>query len=163
MSELVVIGDTRREAPEDFKQKLRAFDPDLLVTYDVRRHRWKIEQCVLHLAPGAEHSHVCDRVYVWLLQTDEGDYLSLENWDGIRDKLRSIDTRAQGYAPDEKGLERYRADSAYKTELAQRKRESDMAQVPRLYWKDNWLTHNRLIRQLDKHGIDVLLDSTGKA
>lgn len=163
MGSLVVVGDVSRTPPEDFKAKLRAFDPDLVITYDLRRQRWKIEQCVVHWAPGVEHSHVCDRVYVWLVQSPEGDYLSLDNWELIREKLRSIDTRAQGYSPDEKGLERYRADRAYEGELAERKRESDMAQVPRLYWKDNWLTRNRLIRQLDKHGIDVLLDSTGKA
>jgi hypothetical protein len=162
MGELLVVGDVHRVAPEDFKARLRAFDPDLLVTYDLRRHRWKIEQCVLHLAPGAEHSHVCDRVYVWLVQSSEGDFVGLDNWDRIREQLRSMDTRAQGFSPDEKGLERYRAALAYEGERAREKRESEMRKLPGLMWRDNKLTRNRLIRELDKHGITALLDSTGR-
>jgi hypothetical protein len=162
MGELLIVGDTQREAPEEFKRKLRAFDPDLLVAYDLRRHRWKIEQCVRHLAPGVEHSHVCDRVYVWLVQTPEGDYLGLDNWEGIREKLCAMDTRAQGFSPDEKGLERYRAELTYEEERARQKRNEEMAKVPGLMWRDNKLTRNRLIRLLDKHGIEVLLDSSSR-
>jgi len=163
MGEVVVVGDLNRTAPEDFKAKLRAFDPDLLVLYDVRRRCWKIEQCIRHLAPTAEHSHICDRIYVWLVRTPEGDFLGLDdNWDWIREQLCAMDTRAQGFSPDAKGLERYRAALTYEGECAREKREAEMRKIPGLYWRDNWLTRNRLIRQLDKHGIDVLLDSRGR-
>lgn len=154
---LVTVGAAvMREVPEGFLARLREFDPALTAAWNARRQRFVIEQCVKHHAPTEHHTHVCERVYVWLVQTEDGPgggFLSLDNVDHILRKLASIDLRRQGYGPEDHG--RFCSDRQYELEKEREKAESAAKELPRLARKDNWLSMNRAMLLLEKHGLRV--------
>lgn len=151
----LIVNDGPKTAPADFLIRLAAFDPTLYVEYNPRRHRWVIEQCTEHFAPGIEHTHVCRRIYVWLVQDPESNYLSLDHAERIFEELARRDTRRAGYAPGPEGLKKFITDADYELERDRQKRESEMAKQPRLARKDNWLSMNRVKRLLERHSLRV--------
>jgi hypothetical protein len=152
MSELLV-NDGPRTAPAEFVERLRTFDPTLYIEYNPRRHRWVIEQCTQHFAPTAEHTHVCRRIYVWLVQDPEENYLSLDHADRIFEELARRDTERAGYAPGPKGLEQFIGDADYQLQRDGEKRESAIAALPKLARKDSRVSMNRCKLLLEKHSL----------
>ena len=152
MSE-IIVKDGPKTAPESFLKCLKAFDPSLYVEYNPIRHRWVIEQCIEHFAPTAQHSHVCRRIYVWLLEDPEGNYLGLEHVDRIFEELARRDTTRAGYEPGPEGLKKFIADADYALKRDQEKRDAQMKELPRLCRKDNWLSMSRLKLMLQKHSL----------
>lgn len=86
--------------PDSFRRQLRQYDPSLLVAWNEIKKRFVIEQCVKHLSPGPEHSHICDRLFVALAQDDEGVMLPLG--DKMMDKIKAADVTRAGYGPNDK-------------------------------------------------------------
>lgn len=83
--------------PEKFLSDLKALDPTLLVRWNDRRRRFVIEQCTRHNA-GPEHTHLCERIYVLLVQDPEGGMMGLHS--GVLDTIRARDVTKAGYGPD---------------------------------------------------------------
>ncbi len=92
-----LVGSGAPRASEEFQTRLRRFDPTLLVSWNPRRGKWVIEQCVGHHG-GAGHSHLCERIYVWMVQTEKGDPMPLG--DHVLQKLASIDNAKRGFGPE---------------------------------------------------------------
>src|SRR6266404_5611701 len=81
-----IIGDNGIRTPDPaFVARLRDFDKDLIVFWNKLKKRWVVEQCFRH-AGGSEHSHLCQRKYVWLVQDADGDMMPL--CDKVFDELR---------------------------------------------------------------------------
>jgi hypothetical protein len=98
----IVLPGQSSEAPaipESFREQLRQYNPTLLVAWNHIKKRFAIEQCVKHLSPGPEHSHVCDRLFVVLAQDDEGVMLPLG--DAVMNKIKAADVSRAGYGPDD--------------------------------------------------------------
>ncbi len=129
MNRIVIVGESTPSEPVEFKARLRRFDASLTVSWNRLRRRWVIEQCVEHLSPTREHTHICRRVYVWLVQGDAGEMLPLG--EHVFAKLAAMDTWRQGYGPEPKHLERWRRDRADEDEKAREKQEEKMAEVVR--------------------------------
>ena len=151
----LICNDGPRTAPAEFLTRLATFDPTLYVEYNPKRHRWVIEQCVEHFAAGTAHTHICRRIYVWLVQDPDGNYLSLDHADRIFEELARRDTQRAGYAPTPEGLKKFLADADYGLQREHEKIDSEIAKQPKLARKDNWLSMNRLKLMLDKHGLPV--------
>ena len=153
---LIVVGDAiDRVASPDFIRRLREFDPDLTVFWHKPKQRWIIEQCIEHLAPTAEHAHVCRRVYVLLVQGDNREYLGLDHADRIFEKLRLIDTRRQGYEPGPAGLEKWKQQQRDERRYEDEKREAAIRELPKQARADNWLSMNRAKLLLDRHSLKL--------
>jgi hypothetical protein len=98
-----------QEAPEWFYKKLQSvLGKDLHVEWNHRRGRWVVEQCVQHYAPTEKHSHVCSRVYVWLVQGDGSEFMPLG--DRVIEYLQSIETTRK-YGTGEAALSRFLQES----------------------------------------------------
>ena len=83
-----VIGEQTPSFPDDFNRRLQAFDRDLWITWHLppnlrqKPGRWKIEMCSRHHADSwpdgrPRHSHLCQRVYVMVVQDEDGTPLPL--------------------------------------------------------------------------------------
>lgn len=94
--------------PESFERQLRALDPTLLVRWNGKRMRFVIEQCVGHHANGPQHSHLCERIYVFLVQDPEGAMMPLG--EVVITKIRARDVTRAGYGPED--LHRWTAERA---------------------------------------------------
>ena len=109
----IVLPGASSEAPavpEGFREKLRQYDPSLLVSWNTFRKRFVIEQCIQHLAPTAEHTHICRRIYVLLVQDGEGCMMPLG--EKVMEMIAARDTQKAGYGPND--LARFIADSRKK-------------------------------------------------
>lgn len=101
INRIVLPGQTSEgpAIPESFVRQLRQYDPTLLVAWNQIKKRHVIEQCVRHLSPGPEHSHLCDRNFVVMAQDDEGVMLPLG--DAVIDKIKAADVSRAGFGPDD--------------------------------------------------------------
>jgi hypothetical protein len=101
INRIVLPGQTLEgpAIPESFLLQLRQYDPSLLVAWNQIKKRFVIEQCVQHLSPGPEHSHVCNRNFVVMAQDDEGVMLPLG--DAVMDKIKAADVSRAGFGPDD--------------------------------------------------------------
>lgn len=133
--------------PTEFLKRLEAFDPTLTVVWNTRKGCWVIEQCIEHLAAGRAHTHLCRRIYVWLMPQG----MVLENDAAIFEELARRDTRRAGYEPGPKGLEAFKADMEYLRQRDEAKREAALVELPRLARKDNFLSMNRAQLLIEKH------------
>ena len=68
---IIMVGNDRPNISEDFLKKLKAFDPDLCVSWLPTPHRFIIEQCVAHDHSRSGHSRLCRKSYVWMVQDEE--------------------------------------------------------------------------------------------
>ena len=133
---------------DSFVKSLQSiFTPDLCVSWNERKQRYVIEQCIEHQGSSfpnpegvVEHSHLCRRIYVWLVRDEEnGDcYMPLSQ--RVIEKLHEMETyRKYGTGPD--ALRRFREESArFDADQAQRQREQ--AHETMQYAK----RHNRISR-----------------
>jgi len=82
---------------ESFKAQLRSYDPTLCVMWNSKKMRFVVQQCVEHHAPGGEHTHLCQRIYVLLAQASDGTMLPLG--DTVMNAIRARDVTKAGYGP----------------------------------------------------------------
>lgn len=111
----IVLPGEETEAPavpDSFREMLRKYDPDLFVTWNTARKRFVIEQCVRHLSGRPEHTHLCQRNYVVIVQDDEGCMVSLG--EKVIQMIAERDNARKGFGPGD--LERF---------LAERRNERD--------------------------------------
>lgn len=95
-----VCGQGVPSFPEEFNTKLQELDKDLWIVWHhpptwpaSRCGVWKIEMCIRHFAgdwPNGKpkHDHSCQRIYVMMVQDDEGTPLPLG--DHVLEKLRAM-------------------------------------------------------------------------
>lgn len=101
---------------EKFLSDLKAYDPTLLVRWNSRKMRFTIEQCTHHHSPTAEHSHLCERIYVLLVEDAEKCMMPLGG--AVIEKIKARDVTKAGYGPGD--LRRFLADA---NELERKARE----------------------------------------
>lgn len=85
--------------PEKFLHDLKELDPSLLVRWNNRKMRFVVEQCTHHHATGSEHSHLCERIYVLLVQDPEGAMMGLHS--GVLETIKARDVTKAGYGPSD--------------------------------------------------------------
>lgn len=105
---LVTDDFTGPSVPENFLRNLQTYDPSLLVRWNHKKMRFVIEQCTRHYAQGVGHNHLCERIYVMLVQDPDGCMMSLG--DAVIEQIKKRDVTKQGYGPE--GLARWTADRA---------------------------------------------------
>lgn len=157
-----VLGDQTPSFPEDFNRRLQAFDKDLLVAWHLPPHmrhkpgRWKIEMCVQHHAgelwPDGriKHSHLCQRVYVWMVQDDEGTPLPLG--DHVLDKLREMRAYSESFGGQtERGRRNFIEHSNQLDQELAAKREAAAEDVREHNRRFNSPQFNRLMDLVARH------------
>lgn len=98
----IVLPGEQTEAPaipESFREMLRKYDPDLLISWNTFRKRFVIEQCVQHLSGRPEHTHICRRNYVVIVQDGEGSMVPLG--EGVIQMIAERDNQRRGYGPQD--------------------------------------------------------------
>lgn len=155
MSTIAIIGDSMPSLPTEFQRRLTAFDKDLIVVwhkspYSKKPGRWKIEQCIQH--NGVEHSHLCRRTYVMMVEDSEHTPLPLG--DHVFQKLGEMRQNSESYGGQtERGLKNFlQASDGLDQKLAE-KREADAVEVVRLSAKDNRLAWNRVWQLIERHDL----------
>ena len=134
-SSIVVVGDPSPSFPEDFNRRLQAFDKDLWITWHKspasrKPGCWKIEMCVEHngryrVNAMPEHDHLCRRIYVMMVQDEEGTPMPLG--DHVFAKLGEMRANCDSFGgPTERGLKNFKqySDSLDKELAEKRERES---------------------------------------
>lgn len=129
------MGDSIPSVPEEFQKRLQKFDPDLYIVWHKspvtkQPGRWKIERCTRHRPDGGPHNHICVRVYILMVQDEEGDPMPLG--EHVFDKLREMRANWEALGGDtERGVRNALALSdSIEQELAA-KREADSEDVKR--------------------------------
>lgn len=143
------------DVSDEFLRHLRNIDPTLLVSWNPRRERHQIEQCIGRCQGKMEsgifkHFHTCDRIFVWLVESEDGTRLPLG--DKVLDKLKSMDTsRKYGVGPD--ALAKYQKDSAEEERKRAEKIAADTREIARLSTKDNKRQFKRVIDLIRRHDV----------
>ncbi len=148
---ITVIGDAIPAAPETFLRRMRQLDPSLHLSWNGRKHKWLIEQCIEHHAAGALHDHTCRRVYVYLVQAENGDPMPLS--ERVLDKLKEIDTQRQGYGPDR--LEAWRRDRMNEQLELEARRNEEMRDAIRHSSRYNRRQLLRAVTLMGRHDLRV--------
>jgi hypothetical protein len=148
--------DDRAPSQEFLKRLQTTFGRDLHVTWHVKKRRFVIEQCVQHHAnpdPNENgilvHTHVCNRIYVWLVRDEATDeYMPLG--DRVIAKLQEMETyRKYGTGPE--ALARFRAESAaFDRDQAQKQKE-DAHSVFEYLKRHNRIVRNKLKLMMARH------------
>jgi hypothetical protein len=152
-----VVGDATPSFPEDFARRLKAFDPDLIITWHHpptwpkhRRGVWKIERCDAHRSDGGQHSHLCHRVYILMCQDSDGTPMPLGEW--VFEKLREMRANWEAFGGDtERGIRNALAESDRIEQEMQQKREAAAEDVKRYNRKDKRVQVNRLVHLVQQH------------
>lgn len=153
-----LMGDQTPSYPEDFQRRLQAFDQDLYLSWHQpptrKPGRWKIEQCVLHSGSfypdgRPRHDHLCQRIYVMMVQDDELVPLPLSEhvFEELR-KRRSNVERLGG--PTERGLRNFVQESTNIDQELAAKREAASEDVKQHNRRFNRLGLNRLIHLIQQ-------------
>jgi len=162
MAIILTDADNAPSQPKDFERKLQAFDKDLLVLWHKPPHWkksrpgvWKIEQCIEHLsgkfrANGTpEHTHVCRRIYVTVIQDDDGTPMPLG--DHVIEKLKAMRAYSESFGQGERGLRNFIAHSNSIDEEQESKRAAAREDIMRHNRKFNRLTMNRAFDLIQRH------------
>ena len=157
-----VLGDSTPSFPEEFNRRLQAFDRDLLVVWHLSpfvRNKpgcWKIEQCVRHHAGETwsdgriKHSHLCHRIYVWMVQDSEGTPLPLG--DHVINKIQEMRANSESFGgATEQGLRNFREHSARIDAELEQKREIATADITEHNRKFNRRQFNTLADLVQRH------------
>lgn len=106
-SGIQVCGSETPSFPEAFNRKLQELDPDLWVVWHhpptwpaTRSGVWKIEQCIKHNGGyrgngKPEHTHVCQRIYVLMVQDEDGTPQPLG--EHVLNKLREMRANSESF------------------------------------------------------------------
>lgn len=157
-----VLGDQTPSFPEEFNRRLQAFDKDLIVVWHLPPHmrtkagRWKIEMCTRHHAgelwPDGriKHSHLCQRVYVWMVQDSEGTPMPLG--DHVLDKVREMRANSERLGGQtERGLRNFIQESNSIDEELAAKREAATDDVRAHNRRFNGPQFNKLMDLVARH------------
>lgn len=147
-----ILGDGTPTFPEEFQRRLQAFDRDLLVAWHKpptsKPGRWKIEQCIRHngeyYADGRpKHDHVCQRIYVMMVQDDE--LVPLPLGEHVFEKLRAMRANVERLGGStERGLRNFVQESNGIDQALEAKRAAAREDIIRHNRKFNRVTFNRL-------------------
>jgi hypothetical protein len=137
-----------RTPDEAFVKRLKAaFGPELHVEWNPKRQRWVIEQCIAHSGPIGVHTHLCNRVYVWLVRGDDNEYMPL--CERVIEKLREMETYRK-YGTGEAALARFVQESkdfdkeqAYKQKVAAQEQMKYARTHNRTTWNKFWTLFRR--------------------
>jgi hypothetical protein len=138
----------QRTAPESFVGQLYSLDPRLIVTWNRRKHRWVIEECMEHIieAPTLGHSHLCRRSYVWMVQGEDGSYRPLES--SVIEELKGMDVYKKYGGPD--GVIRRMQEIDAENQDKQRK---DIREEIQARKRDNRRQINEVVTLVERHNI----------
>jgi len=151
---IVVLGEPTPSFPEDFQRRLQTLDSSLLVVWHkppfvTKPGRWKIERCIQHNG-GAQHSHVCNRVYILMCQDSDGTPMPLGDW--VFDKLREMRQNWEAMGGDtERGVRNALAASDRIEQEMGTKREAAREDMIRYNRKDKRVQFNRLLTLVERH------------
>ena len=151
MDRIQIIGDTTPAISQGFRDKLRAQDPTLTVSWNWKKRRFVIEQCVRHHASTAEHNHLCERIYVLLVQDPDGGMLALG--DHVLEEIRRRDIHRAGYGPNDLG--RFTRDMQAKLEDHQQKIDAAQADAVHHASRVNRRQLLRAISMMQNHSLEV--------
>ncbi|HLW79113.1 MAG TPA: hypothetical protein VKU44_05880 [Terriglobia bacterium] len=159
-----VLGDPTPSFPEDFNRRLQQFDKDLVVAWHhpptwprTRAGVWKIEQCVEHHGGFRsngypEHTHACRRIYVLMIQDEEGRPLPLG--EHVFEKLGAMRAHVESYGgATARGLRNFIAHSNALDEEREKKRQAAIADMNAHNQRFNRLTINRLWNLVEQHDL----------
>lgn len=153
INRILVPGQTGESPaiPDGFRERLRALDPDLCVAWNYVKKRFVIEQCVKHLSGTAEHTHVCDRLYVLMVQDEDGCMMPLG--EKVIEMVKARDVARLGYGPND--LSRFQRDikAAAKQEIERRQEAG--AEVIRYGSRHNRRQLLKAIHLIQNHSLDV--------
>lgn len=163
---IIVCGEDTPSRPTIFEERLQAFDKDLLVIWHrpptQPRHkpgRWKIEQCIEHLSGLTkengmpEHTHVCRRIYVMMVQDDEGTALPLG--EHVIEKLRAMRAYSESFGGEtERGLKNFIHHSNNLDKEMEQKREISREDITQHNRKFNRVSFNRAWNMIERHNLE---------
>lgn len=140
----------------DFLRRLQqAFGQDLHVTWHRKKKRFVIEQCTRHFGPAVpvngvlEHTHICNRVYVWLVRDEAtNDYMPLG--DRVIARLQEMETYRK-YGVGEQALVRFRAESAAFDRDQATKQKEEAHSVFQYLKRHNRIVRNKLKNMMAQH------------
>ncbi len=152
MDSIMMVGDDTPSISEQFVDRLKSFDPDLCVSWSASRHRFVIEQCVEHLAPTAVHTHLCRKIYVWMVQDDDKCMLPLG--DHVFDKLKKMAANVESFGgPTPRGLRNFIDYGNKFDEERKAKEAAAMREVARLNSLDNRVQLNNARMAIGRLGL----------
>lgn len=152
---IIVMGDENPSVPNAFQASLRAFDPDLYVTWhrppsSRKPGRWKIERCTRHRPDGGPHNHICVRTYILMVQDEEGTPMPLGDW--VFNKLREMRHNWEALGGDsERGVRNALAESDRIEKELEAKRRAASDDMIRHNAKDKRVQINRLYDLVARH------------
>lgn len=157
---LTVVGESVPNFPADFNRFLQLFDRDLWVTWHRSPHsrkpgRWKIERCLKHHAGYAlngtpEHTYLCQRVYILMVQDAEGVPMPLG--EHVINKLREMRSNWESLGGDtERGVKNALAASDAIEGQLEARRELATADMIEHNQKDKKNQFNKLYDLIDRH------------
>lgn len=151
MDSILMVGDSTPTISSDFVAKLKAFDPDLFVSWSPSRRRFVIEQCTQHLSHSAEHNHLCRKSYVWMVQDEEKSMLPLG--EHVFDHLKKMRANTESFGgPTERGLRNFRDYTGKLSIELKEKADRDMREVARLNSLDNKIQLNKVRTMIGNMG-----------
>jgi hypothetical protein len=146
-----------QKPPSSFVRRLQGvFGPSMHIEWNMRKQRWVIEECVGHHGSDQSnvdgvvvHTHLCARVYAWLVRDEETDsYMPL--CDLVIEKLHEKETYRK-YGTGEAALERFRLESARLDDEQKQKEEAFRKDVMKHNRKDNRKQWNWLYTMMKRH------------
>jgi hypothetical protein len=145
------------EPSQQFLKQLQSiFGRDMHVTWHATKQRFVIEQCIEHNANPClnpegvlSHTHLCRRIYVWLVRDEETDeYMPL--CDTVIAKLHEKETYRQ-YGTGPAALARFRAESAAYDRDQAKKTKEDAHETFAYLKKHNRIVRNKLKMWMGRH------------
>jgi hypothetical protein len=138
---------------ERFTRMLREVSRDLCVTYNDHKKRHCIEQCIEHHPDEkGNHWHLCRRIHVWLVQSEDGDAMPLN--DRVIEKIKSMDMYAKyGIDGSKESLEKFKRQSADRERERDEKIARATKEIAHLNRVDNKRHWRRLIDMIRRHDV----------
>jgi hypothetical protein len=138
----------QRTAPESFVEQLSSLDARLIVTWNRRKHRWVIEECMEHAieSPSGGHSHLCRRSYVWMVQGEDGSYRPLES--SVIEAVKGMDINKKFGGAE--GIIRRMEEIEAENDAQQRKDIRDEIQARK---RDNRRQINEVVTLIERHNV----------
>lgn len=159
---IILVGDQVPSAPTSFEERLQKYDKDLVLTWHKPPHWkrsrpgvWKVEQCVRHFGGMRsnglpEHTHVCQRVYVMVIQDEDGTPIPLG--DHVIEKLQAMRAYSESFGGQtERGLVNFiRNSDSIDEELASKRAAAaeDLMAHNRRYHR---VQMNRIFNMIQQH------------
>jgi hypothetical protein len=158
MDRILLIGGGAPAVPESFRQRLHALDPTLLVRWNQppkgsrRPARFMIEQCVRHHGEAVtDHSHLCERIYVFQCQNPDGTMMPLD--DAVLEEIKKRDVMQSGYGPND--LARFCKDHQDLVMDQRRKIEEEQADAVKHASRFNRRQLLQAITLMGRHSLEV--------